>query len=91
MRDDEKEILRSFEKIDWVEAAEYYRCLHPAWRTNMLRDHLRPQRWNLLHRNVLTASGLSGRDGMDVPRGNDRLAPTVACGGTGFLKIGPAI
>jgi hypothetical protein len=52
------------------------------------------ERWNLLQRNVeyhLSVSDLAERDGEDVPLGMDRLAITVECGGSGFLKIGPAI
>lgn len=52
------------------------------------------ERWNLLQRNVeyhLSISDVAERDGEDVPLGNGRLAVTVECGGSGFLKIGPAI
>ena len=38
VRDGEKEILLSIEKIDWVEAAEYYCCLHSGGRSYMLRE-----------------------------------------------------
>jgi two-component system, LytTR family, response regulator len=46
VKDGEREILVSAEKIDWVEAAEYYCCLHSAGRSYMLRE---------------TISSLSGR------------------------------
>jgi hypothetical protein len=52
------------------------------------------ERWNLLQRNVeyhLSVSDLAERDGQDVPLENGRLSVTVECGGSGFLKIGPAI
>jgi hypothetical protein len=52
------------------------------------------ERWNLLQRNIeyhLSVSDLAERDGEDVPLGKGRLAITVECGGSGFLKIGPAI
>jgi two-component system LytT family response regulator len=38
VRDGEKEILLSVEKIDWVEAAEYYCCLHSGGRSYMFRE-----------------------------------------------------
>jgi hypothetical protein len=52
------------------------------------------ERWELLQRNVeyhLSVSDLAERDGEDVPLGSGRLAVTIECGGSGFLKIGPAI
>ena len=52
------------------------------------------ERWNLLQRNVeyhLSVSDLAERDGEDVPLGSGRLAVTIECGGSGFLKIGPAV
>jgi hypothetical protein len=50
--------------------------------------------WNLLQRNVeyhLSVSDVAERDGEDMLLGNGRLAVTIECGGSGFLKIGPAI
>lgn len=38
VRDGEKEILLSVERIDWVEAAEYYCCLHSGGRSYMFRE-----------------------------------------------------
>jgi hypothetical protein len=52
------------------------------------------ERWNLLQRNVeyhLSVSDQAERDGEDVPLGEARLAVTIECGGSGFLKIGPAL
>jgi hypothetical protein len=52
------------------------------------------ERRKLLERNVefhLNVSDLEGRDCEEVPLGNGRLAVTVECGGSGFLKVGPAI
>jgi len=52
------------------------------------------ERWNLLQRNVeyhLSVSDIADKGGEDVPMENGRLAVTVECGGSGFLKIGPAI
>jgi hypothetical protein len=59
-----------------------------------IMEALGEERWNLLQRNVeyhLSVSDLAERDGEDVPLGKGRLAITVECGGSGFLKIGPAI
>jgi len=36
VKDGEKELLLPVEKIDWVEAAEYYCCLHSTGRSYML-------------------------------------------------------
>jgi hypothetical protein len=50
--------------------------------------------WNLLHRNVeyhLSISDVADQDGEEKLLGNGRLAVTIECGGSGFLKIGPAI
>jgi hypothetical protein len=52
------------------------------------------EHWNLLQRNVeyhLSVSDLAEKDGEDVPLGSGRLALTIECGGSGFLKMGPAI
>jgi two-component system LytT family response regulator len=38
VKDGEKEILLPVEKIDWIEAAEYYCCLHVNGRRYMLRE-----------------------------------------------------
>jgi hypothetical protein len=51
-------------------------------------------RWNLLQRNVeyhLSVSDIAEKDGEELALGNGRLAVTIECGGSGFLKIGPAI
>jgi hypothetical protein len=51
-------------------------------------------RWNLLRRNVeyhLQVSDVADQDGYDVPLGNGRLAVTIECSGSGYLKIGPVI
>lgn len=50
--------------------------------------------WNLLQRNVeyhLSISDIADQDGEEKLLGNGRLAVTIECGGSGFLKIGPAI
>ena len=52
------------------------------------------EHWNLLQRNVeyhLSVSDLAEKDGEDVPLGSGRLAVTIECGGSGFLKMGPAL
>lgn len=49
---------------------------------------------NLLQRNVeyhLSISDIADQDGEEKLLGNSRLAVTLECGGSGFLKIGPAI
>jgi len=51
-------------------------------------------RWNLLQRNVeyhLEISDVAEREGLDEIMANGQLAVTVACGGSGYLEIGPAI
>jgi two-component system LytT family response regulator len=40
VKDGEKEILLSVEKIDWIEAADYYSCLHANNRRYMLRESI---------------------------------------------------
>ena len=40
VKDGEKEILLASEKIDWIEAADYYCCLHVGARGYMLRESL---------------------------------------------------
>lgn len=40
VKDGEKEILLATEKIDWIEAADYYCCLHVGSRGYMLRESI---------------------------------------------------
>lgn len=40
IKDGEKEILLPVEKVDWIEAAEYYCCIHSRGRRYMLRETL---------------------------------------------------
>ena len=50
--------------------------------------------WNLLQRNVeyhLEVSDVAEREGFNQVIGQGQLAVTVACGGSGYLKIGAAI
>jgi hypothetical protein len=50
--------------------------------------------WNLLQRNVeyhLEISDVADREGFDEVMGDGQLAIMVVCGGSGYLKIGPAI
>jgi hypothetical protein len=52
------------------------------------------ERWNLLQRNVeyhLEISDVADREGFGEVMGDGQLAVTVVCGGSGYLKIGPAI
>ena len=51
-------------------------------------------RWNLLQRNVeyhLEISDVADREGSIEVMGDGQLAITVVCGGSGYLRIGPAI
>ncbi|HEY1501224.1 MAG TPA: LytTR family DNA-binding domain-containing protein [Acidobacteriaceae bacterium] len=60
VKDGEKEILLPLEKIDWVEAAEYYCCLHSGGRSYMLREtisdlseRMDPGRFVRVHRSAI--------------------------------------
>jgi two-component system LytT family response regulator len=60
VKDGAKEILLPAEKIDWVEAAEYYCCLHSAGRRYMLRetisdlsDRMDPGQFVRIHRSAI--------------------------------------
>lgn len=60
VRDGEKEILIASEKIDWIEAADYYCCLHVGARSYLLResiadlnDKLDPRRFVRIHRSSI--------------------------------------
>lgn len=60
VKDGAKEILLSAEKIDWVEAAEYYCCLHSAGRRYMVREaisdlseRMDPGRFVRIHRSAI--------------------------------------
>jgi two-component system, LytTR family, response regulator len=60
VKDGEKEILLSVEKIEWIEAADYYCCLHVSGRRYMLResitdltDKLDPRQFVRIHRSSI--------------------------------------
>lgn len=60
VKNGEKETLVSAEKIDWIEAADYYCCLHVGSRGYMLResiadlsDKLDPRRFVRIHRSSI--------------------------------------
>lgn len=60
VKDGEKEILLPAEKIDWIEAAEYYSCLHANGRRYMLREtitdlsnKLDPKQFLRIHRSSI--------------------------------------
>jgi two-component system LytT family response regulator len=60
VKDGEKEILLPVERIDWVEAAEYYSCLHVNGRGYMLREtiadldnRLDPKKFVRIHRSSI--------------------------------------
>jgi hypothetical protein len=65
-----------------------------AFAQRAIMESIGEERWNLLQRNVeyhLSVSDAAERDGEDKLLGNGWLAVTIECGGSGFLKIGPAI
>ena len=60
VKDGEKEILLSADKIDWIEAADYYCCLHVGGRRYMLRESiadlsnkLNPRQFVRIHRSSI--------------------------------------
>ena len=60
VKDGEKEILLPVEKIDWVEAADYYCCLHSSGRSYMLREtisdlseRMDPRQFVRIHRSAI--------------------------------------
>jgi two-component system LytT family response regulator len=60
VKDGVKEILLAAEKIDWIEAAEYYSCLHTNGRSFMLREtitelsnKLDPRQFVRIHRSAI--------------------------------------
>lgn len=60
VKDSEKEVLLSVEKIDWIEAANYYCCLHVGSRSYMLRESISdlsermdPERFVRIHRSAI--------------------------------------
>lgn len=60
VKDGEKEILLPVEKIEWIEAATYYCCLHANGRSYMLREtitelsnKLDPNRFVRIHRSSI--------------------------------------
>ena len=60
----------------------------------VIQESIGEERLNLLERNVeyhLSVSDLAEKDGAEALLGSGRLAITIECGGSGFLKIGPAI
>ena len=60
VKDGDKEILLASEKIDWIEAADYYCCLHAGNRSYMLREsisdlsgELDPRQFVRIHRSSI--------------------------------------
>jgi two-component system LytT family response regulator len=60
VKDGEKEILLSVDNVDWIEAADYYSCLHVNGRRFMLResisdlvDKLDPRHFVRIHRSSI--------------------------------------
>jgi two-component system LytT family response regulator len=82
VKDGEKEILLTPEKIDWIEAANYYCCLHVGRRSYMLREtisdlseRMDPKRFMRIHRSAIVNLDRIGeihRDG--IAQGSIKLA-----------------
>jgi two-component system LytT family response regulator len=60
VKDGEKEILLLLEKIDWIEASDYYCCLHVGSRNYMLREtisdlskRMDPRQFVRIHRSAI--------------------------------------
>lgn len=60
VKDGEREVLVPVEKIDWIEAAQYYCCLHTNGHRYMLREtiselesRMDPQRFVRVHRSAI--------------------------------------
>jgi len=60
VRDREKELLLAVDKIDWVEAADYYCCLHSGGHIYMVREtisdlsqRMDPRQFVRIHRSVI--------------------------------------
>ncbi len=61
---------------------------------NAIMRAIGEERWNLLQRNVeyhFEISDVAEREGFDELMEQGQLAVTIACGGSGYLKVGPAI
>jgi two-component system LytT family response regulator len=60
VKDGPREILLPVEHIDWIEAAEYYCCLHVGGQSYMIREtvtdlesRLDPQKFLRIHRSTI--------------------------------------
>ncbi|MFC6645528.1 LytR/AlgR family response regulator transcription factor [Granulicella cerasi] len=60
VKDAEREILLAVDRIDWIEAAEYYCCLHVEGKSFMLREsisemekRLNPRKFLRIHRSTI--------------------------------------
>ena len=65
-----------------------------AFAQHAMMSGIGAERGDLLRRNVefhLEVSDVLGRAGSDGALGSGQLALTVECGGSGYLKVGPAI
>jgi hypothetical protein len=66
----------------------------PVFIQKAIMEGIGEGRWNLLQRNAeyhLTVSDVADRDGCNAPLEDGRLAVTIECSGSGFLKLGPMI
>jgi two-component system, LytTR family, response regulator len=101
VKDGEKEILVPVEKIDWVEAAEYYCCLHSGGRSYMLREtisdlseRMDPSQFVRIHRSAIVNLDRIGeiyREGMaqgSVRLANGQVLKMSKAGREKLLKLG---
>lgn len=65
-----------------------------AFAERAIMEAIGEEQWSLLQRNAeyhLSVSDVAEQDGEDVLLGKGRLAITIECGGTGYLRIGPVV
>ena len=90
------ELCAAIVREGWGTPETWAKCEGSAldFAQRAIMEAIGEERWNLLQRNVeyhLSVSDLAEKDGEDMALGNGQLAVTIECGGSGFLKIGPAI
>lgn len=90
------ELCAALVREGWGTPETWAKCQDSAlvFAQRAIMNAIGEERWNLLQRNVeyhLSVSDLAEKDGEDMALGHGRLAVTIECGGSGFLKIGPAI
>src|SRR3954452_5649725 len=90
------ELCAALVREGWGTPEIWTKCEESAvlFAQRAIMEAIGEERWNLLQRNVeyhLNVSDVAEEDEADMALGNGRLAVTIECGGSGFLKIGPAI